>query len=384
MKSTILAITAGLGLASLTIANPAPTPAPVPATTTSSSDDDSSSDSSRTSSSAATTWTITVGKATNQFTPDVIQADVGDIIEWDFFPPNHSVVRAEYEYPCVPYELTGKGKVGFFSGFKPVDAILNNPPKFSVRVNDSNPVFFYCSAPGSCIDYQMVGVINPVSLARLYVTLHTDDSIKNSSVSLAKQKALAKDASYMLQPGENFPAEASSSMASMASTVTATYSEEYTDGPTTSAAAAAATGGSHSSLSGGAIGGIVVGAVAVLVLAAALFFYIGRNRKMKEQLDNHRASAGPPDIINQGGVLYAPIGTAPKDMRQSGTTAMSDVPSYQQVMKSPTMSTQERMYSPMGTMRSSSPADQTGMHDGPGTPGVVSGEWQSPVARENR
>lgn len=162
MKSTSFTAAVSLALISLAIASPAPTPAPVPATTTSSSDDSLLSGSSQTSSSAATTWTVSVGKATNQFTPDVIQADVGDIVEFDFFPPNHSVVRAEYEYPCVPYELTGKGKVGFFSNFKPVDAILSNPPKFSVRVNDSNPVFFYCSAPGSCIDYQMVGVINPV------------------------------------------------------------------------------------------------------------------------------------------------------------------------------------------------------------------------------
>ena len=48
-----------------------------------------------TSSAAASTFTIEVGKANHQFTPDVVQASVGDIIQFDFFPPNHSVVRAE-------------------------------------------------------------------------------------------------------------------------------------------------------------------------------------------------------------------------------------------------------------------------------------------------
>lgn len=48
-----------------------------------------------------------------------------EVIEFQFFPPNHSVVRAEYLYPCIPYEMTGRGKVGFFSGFHPVDAILS-------------------------------------------------------------------------------------------------------------------------------------------------------------------------------------------------------------------------------------------------------------------
>ena len=46
--------------------------------------------------------------------------------EFQFFPPNHSVARAEYEYPCVPYELTGKDKVGFFSGFMAISAVLDD------------------------------------------------------------------------------------------------------------------------------------------------------------------------------------------------------------------------------------------------------------------
>lgn len=79
---------------------------------------------SATSSAPAQTHTISVG-IDHKFKPDVTQAEVGDIISFQFFPPNHSVVRAEYEFPCIPYEMTGRGKTGFFSGFRPVDAILN-------------------------------------------------------------------------------------------------------------------------------------------------------------------------------------------------------------------------------------------------------------------
>lgn len=91
---------------------------------------------------------------------------------------NHSVVRAEYQYPCksstavsalnawstnvsfagIPYELVNPGKQGFFSGFQPVDAVLANPPVWRLTINDTQPIFFYCSAPGACIDSQMVGV----------------------------------------------------------------------------------------------------------------------------------------------------------------------------------------------------------------------------------
>jgi hypothetical protein len=87
------------------------------------------------------------------FKPDVTLANVGDVIEFDFFPTNHSVIRAEYLFPCVPYEMTGRSKKGFYSGFLPVDAILDDPPKYSITVNDSYPIFFYCGAPGSCINF---------------------------------------------------------------------------------------------------------------------------------------------------------------------------------------------------------------------------------------
>ena len=80
---------------------------------------------SSTSSAAAQTHTISVGNGDFTFRPDVTQANPGDTIKFRFYPQNHSVVRAEYQFPCIPYEMTGKGKVGFSSGFKPVDAVLD-------------------------------------------------------------------------------------------------------------------------------------------------------------------------------------------------------------------------------------------------------------------
>jgi hypothetical protein len=106
-----------------------------------------------------------------------------DDLEFEFFPWNHSVARAEYGYPCIPYELTGN-KTGFASGFQPLGAILDNvqqclngmlglllilenqPPTWNLTINDTDPIFFYCSAPRSCVENAMVGVINPVSGAK--------------------------------------------------------------------------------------------------------------------------------------------------------------------------------------------------------------------------
>lgn len=131
------------------------------------------------------THTVEVGLLDHKMRPETTEAAVGDFIEFDFYPLNHSIVRAEYGYPCIPYEMTGSGKTGFFSGFNRVDKILDKPPKYTIRVNDTEPIFFYCSAPGSCITYGMVGGIN-----------------LNSSMSIDKQRTLAMDSSYMLQPGE--------------------------------------------------------------------------------------------------------------------------------------------------------------------------------------
>jgi hypothetical protein len=100
-------------------------------------------------------YTVKVGLADHKFEPDVIIAGVGDvsfstylclrnicssciilgtsqilrmiqIVEFHFYPANHSVVRAEFDRPCVPYEMTGSGKTGFFSDFHPVDSVLDN------------------------------------------------------------------------------------------------------------------------------------------------------------------------------------------------------------------------------------------------------------------
>jgi hypothetical protein len=59
------------------------------------------------------------------FDPEVTYADVGDIVAFQFFPTNHSVVRGEYAgsqacgsigcNPCVPYELIHTDKQGFHS-----------------------------------------------------------------------------------------------------------------------------------------------------------------------------------------------------------------------------------------------------------------------------
>ncbi|KAF1834022.1 hypothetical protein BDW02DRAFT_579891 [Decorospora gaudefroyi] len=219
--------------------------------------------SSSTSSAPAQTHTIQVGLADHKFKPEVTNANVGDTIEFAFYPVNHSVVRAEYGYPCIPYEMTGPDKVGFFSGFHAVSTVLSDPPTYSVLVNDTEPIFFYCSAPGSCLTYGMVGAVNP-----------------NATMSVEEQQALALESDYMLNPGEPFPAE--SPLPSNLPTSSAAPGA----GAGAGAGAGVGVGGNKKGgLSTGAIAGIIIAAISLIILAALLFFFWGRTKSLKDEVD---------------------------------------------------------------------------------------------------
>ncbi|KAA8909456.1 hypothetical protein FN846DRAFT_609831 [Sphaerosporella brunnea] len=208
----------------------------------------SSGTASATSSAPAATHTIKVGFPIGQhaFSPDSSTANVGDTIVFEMLPQNHSVVHMDPKSPCVPWDVAGNPKSGaWWSGFYPVSD-ASNPSYFNQVVTTTDPIWFYCSVPGSCIDYQMVGVINPANAS-----------------DLARVKALAKKANFSLSPGESIPS----------------------DGTVPSAAAttkASSSNSGGSSLSSGAIAGIVIGAVGAFALVGLLFFFVGRKKKAQE------------------------------------------------------------------------------------------------------
>ncbi|KAK6525002.1 hypothetical protein TWF281_011892 [Arthrobotrys megalospora] len=98
------------------------------------------------------------------FEPAEIQAAVGDLIQFQFHPMNHSVVRASFADPCIPIEDSpaGNGTVGFFSGFMPVAESAEVMPTFTIRVENDKPIWFYCSQGRHC-QAGMVGAINPTA-----------------------------------------------------------------------------------------------------------------------------------------------------------------------------------------------------------------------------
>ena len=63
-----------------------------------------SSRAATTSSTAVATHTIQVGPKTSPhaYVPSHITANPGDTVVFEFYPTNHSVVKADYMAPCVP------------------------------------------------------------------------------------------------------------------------------------------------------------------------------------------------------------------------------------------------------------------------------------------
>lgn len=240
--------------------------------------------------SAPTVHTIAVGKGGFKFTPaEIKNVKKNDIVTFEFYPPDHHVIRADFGSACVPYEYTGKTasgapKIGFDSGVKLFDDLgAVGEYNWNLTVNDTAPIFFYCGAPNSCIGELMVGAINP-----------TDEQ------SLADQILSAKNADYQLLPGEKIPSEASETLSAPRATATGDpgYGEHH---------------GSSHKLSAGAIAGIVVGGVVFLAICAALFFYVGRAKSLKEAVARNdeaqkHASMPPsgPDGYGAPGMAAAP------------------------------------------------------------------------------
>lgn len=198
----------------------------------------------------------------------------------------------------------------------------------------------------------------------------------NGTQDIARQISLAKEADYVILPGEPFPEEAIASMSSMvASATTATL----TAAPTSSDTAAAATADANSSqsqpssgLSGGAIAGIVIGAVAGLAILAALFFLLGRTKNMKNKLDEREkqdrtaSTFGPPSWQAPNGQYFNP--NTPHASAQLPPYGHPDHGFYEQKPADETMSLTGGPMSP--PLRAQSPPMGQGQHPMPGFQGM--------------
>lgn len=85
-----------------------------------------------------------VGQNGLTFEPESMTVPVGDTVEFHFWPKAHAVARSSFDKPCQPLNATS-----FFSG--PVQVASGmSPTVFSIKVNDTNPIWLYCSTGSHC------------------------------------------------------------------------------------------------------------------------------------------------------------------------------------------------------------------------------------------
>lgn len=91
------------------------------------------------------THTVIVGgTAGNIFSPSSIQAKPRDIIQFEFHAKNHTVTQSTFKTPCT------KKDGGIDSGYTPVSADATTFPQWSVTVNDTAPLWFFCEQGNHC------------------------------------------------------------------------------------------------------------------------------------------------------------------------------------------------------------------------------------------
>ncbi|MCJ1309134.1 hypothetical protein MMC25_002789 [Agyrium rufum] len=160
------------------------------------------------------------------FSPNNIMAPPGSMVQFQFYPKNHSIVQAAFAAPCVPLNDVNSSAVGFFSGFMP--ATTGEMPVYTIAINDTSPIWFYCSQGKHC-QAGMVGAINA--------------PINSTTKNVANFAAAAKNAPQNLSPGQPFSNSSSSS----------SPSSSYGSSSPTTSSGSGSTSNSTSTSTGGAI-----------------------------------------------------------------------------------------------------------------------------------
>jgi len=143
-----------------------------------SSSSSSSSSASAPASTASGVHGVDVGENGLAYTPNTVNASVGDTVLFNFHPINHSVVQSTFGQPCQPQSN------GIFSGFMPVSSGEGNLT-FTITINDTQPIWLYCAqTEGSHCQSGMAMVINPPSSGQNTLNAYMN-AAKNTTISTA-------------------------------------------------------------------------------------------------------------------------------------------------------------------------------------------------------
>jgi plastocyanin len=94
------------------------------------------------------------------FSPSDIQAPQGSMVQFQFYPMNHSVAQSTFAQPCMPIEQTQPNVTDpLWSGFMPTQKGAAMMATYTVMVNNTQPIWLYCAQATHC-QKGMVAAIN--------------------------------------------------------------------------------------------------------------------------------------------------------------------------------------------------------------------------------
>ncbi|QUC24000.1 uncharacterized protein UV8b_08241 [Ustilaginoidea virens] len=107
-----------------------------------------------------------------RFFPERIRAEPGSLVQFQFRAGNHTVTQSDFDNPCVPVSSIDPSVAGVFSSFQPVAGAAGAVPVFTVLVNDTRPIWLFCSQGAHC-QKGMAMVINENAAANATRSLET-------------------------------------------------------------------------------------------------------------------------------------------------------------------------------------------------------------------
>lgn len=215
------------------------------------------SSASAASASASGSVKVLVVKVSNEagglvFEPNDVKANAGDMVQFQFYPKNHSVAMSNFAQPCVPIEQSNPNSTQkFFSGYMPTTQM--GLLTYTIQVPDTKPIWFYCSQAKHC-QSGMVGAINAPSTGN----------------TLAAFTSKAAQAAANITPGQVEGGSTSSSSTSSGSSSSSSSGSSGSGTSTTPSAStpgvAQATGNSANSAHGSVLGAGLVAVFAWFML----------------------------------------------------------------------------------------------------------------------
>ena len=122
-----------------------------------------------------------------KFSPENVKAQVGDQLEFHFYPKAHSVSQSSFAAPCT--QLEG----GFNSGFVPIsDDSEAKSSTFTVVVNDTKPIWIYCAQTQHCQNNMSMVVNVSFQSALLNSQFNNKQEPKSANTLSAYRAAAAK------------------------------------------------------------------------------------------------------------------------------------------------------------------------------------------------